>query len=85
MGMFDYTNYVGPCGKCGKELRGWQTKDREAPFMDTLDYLTVTEFYQRCDCGAFNLYKRKHASSIEDFELVVDSSVARVVKRADGR
>ena len=53
------------------------------PFMETLDYLTVTEFYHLCDCGAFNLYKRKHASSINDFELVVDSSVVRVVPPAD--
>lgn len=52
MGMFDDVNFKMPCPECGKEVRGWQSKDGPCN-LDLIEPDTVSNFYAPCACGCW--------------------------------
>jgi len=50
MAMFNYVNFEMPCPKCGKTVRGFQTKDGDLT-MDLVEIEAVVTMYSRCECG----------------------------------
>lgn len=50
MGMFNYVNFEMPCPKCGKTVRGFQTKDGDAS-MRLVEIEAVLTMYSTCECG----------------------------------
>lgn len=59
MGMFDHITLKAPCGSCGKEIDGFQSKDSNC-VLDHLNFWEVDNFYTNCNsCGSWNSYSRK--------------------------
>lgn len=59
MGLFDYVKYEAPCWRCGKILRGWQSKDADCE-MKEVEPSEVVNFYTDCrTCGAWNEFIRE--------------------------
>jgi len=57
MGMFDHVVYESLCGKCGKPLSGFQSKDGPC-LLETLKPIDVESFHTDCrNCGAWHDYK----------------------------
>ena len=50
MGMFNYVNFEMPCPKCGKTVRGFQTKDGDVS-MELVEIEAVITMYSTCECG----------------------------------
>ena len=61
MGMFDDVNFKMPCPECGKEVRGWQTKDTDCN-MDMVEPDATNNFYAPCDCGCWIEFARNQVA-----------------------
>ncbi len=48
MGMFDWINVKIPCPKCGKDIEGFQSKDKDCN-LDCLEFWEVDNFYSFCE------------------------------------
>ena len=71
MGTFDYVKFECKCPCCGSLLNDFQTKDG-FNMMERIDFYPLRRFYTFCDkCGLWVEFRRKPATSINDFLIIV--------------
>lgn len=72
MGMYDYVDFECECPKCGKQLKGFQTKDLDCSLEQVKPWETE-RFYSFCNnCKTYIQYNR----------IVKDPPLKRVVPPA---
>ncbi len=72
MGMFDWVDIKIPCPKCGKDVEGFQSKDKDCN-LDCLEFWEVDNFYSYCDyCGIMVDYHLKDEIKNKIKKLVED-------------
>lgn len=74
MGLFDWVEFKYKCPICGAEIGEWQSKDGECYLNVIKDFRDVNEFHDICKrCNTWLSFRRKKATSIEDYDLVTES------------
>ena len=62
------------CPKCGKPLKGWQTKSTPNPYLNDVDFREVYNFYTSCECGYRVEFTRKPAEGLSEFDRIKEAS-----------
>jgi rubredoxin len=70
---FDRVDLTCLCPNCGALVEGFRTKDL-CNQLDKVDYRIAYHLYAECRCGTWIDFIRKPATSIEDFDMHVETN-----------